>query len=543
MEKASAGAYRLDLAAMAPKEKLVLVHAFVGGHSEIFRYLGLGDGHAWANPALLNVSRMSAGLAKLAAVVDTLKVTAAGFTTKTVMLSAYDTTVNVSLAPATGDGNSGVPQGLTGTDVCTTALVGSHMTYDVGPGKAYAEIDSVPFGSLVAGDVVNIYARPTPYLAKFGLRAQGTASQPVIINGVSDADCKKPILNFDGAKTAVGSDSPGNLVFEGYNEGLGGIVIKRGPSTQDPYGVYEPKFITIQGLQVQGARKGAAYTTLAGVASTYGSAGCIWIQQGEDITVRNNIVSDCAFGIFVMAKDEMLSETANRVTLANNRVYGNGVSGSYSEHGFYVQAANPVVEGNYIGAVRSGSTGSSYKSRSSGEIFRNNTVECSALCMDFVQSEEQTNGIAKQPDYGTDYVYGNTVISTGPPVIHYGGDNMGEQDQSAGPTFIPPVPYRKHLRFWNNTFNLTTSTYRDNVFRLSALETEVDAWNNVFNLNFTGAGNLSWVDVAGTLRLGPGNVINGRQPIAQGQNAAVGNYSVTTGASIPNDPLLSQLGP
>jgi hypothetical protein len=168
------------------------------------------------------------------------------------------------------------------------------MTYDVGPGRPYAELDSVPFGSLVAGDVVNIYARSTPYLAKFGLRAQGTASQPVIINGVSDADCKKPILNFDGAKTAVGTDSPGNLVFGGYNEGLGGIVIKRGPSTQDPYGAYEPKFITIQGLQVQGARKGAAYTTLAGVASTYGSAGCIWIQQGEDITVRNNIVSDCA---------------------------------------------------------------------------------------------------------------------------------------------------------------------------------------------------------------------------------------------------------
>jgi hypothetical protein len=455
-------------------------------------------------------------------------------------IAVFFTLSGVAAGAAPGfppDSNGGVRQGATETPVCTVALTGSHRTYEVGPGKAHEELDTVPFAALIAGDVVNIHARATAYKTKFGLRAQGTATAPVIINGVSDPACNKPVIDFAGASTARGSASVFNSVQ--YGERLAGIIIKRG--NNDDYNRYLPKFIVIQGLKVMGARNGATYTTLAGSTDRYASSACLWIQSGEDIVIRNNDVSDCGFGIFLMAKDEVLSQTSRRVTLANNRVYGHGVAGSYSEHGFYVQAASPIVEGNFIGVNRPRSSGSSYKSRSSNEIFRYNHVLCTALCMDFVQSEEQSNGIVKQPGYGTDYVYGNTIISSGPPVIHYGGDNRGEQEQDGGPTFVPPVPYRRYLRFWDNTFNLTTSTYRDNVFRLSALETEVDAWNNTFNLNFTGAGDLSWVDVAGTLRLGPGNVINGRKPVEGGQNARRQNFSVTTNQPIPADPKLETL--
>lgn len=455
----------------------------------------------------------------------------------------------VSTPPPASGGNAGVIQGATQVDVCTTAMVGSHATYDVGPGKAYAELDTVPFGALVAGDVVNIYARSTPYKSKFGLRAQGTVSDPVVINGVSDSSCRKPILDFDGAKTAVGSNpGAGHDVFGAdpqYNESLAGIIIKRGPSVQDTYGVYEPKWIVIQGLQVQGARSGATYTTMTGATATYGSAACLWVQQGEDIVLRNNIVTDCAFGIFIMAKDDLLSETTMRATIANNRVYGHGVSGSYSEHGFYVQAASPIVEGNFIGVNRAGSTGSSYKSRASGEVFRHNYVLCTAMCLDFVQSEESVNGIAIQPDYGTDYVYSNTIVSTGPPAIHYGGDNRGQQNSESvtSTVFVPPVPYRKHLRFWNNTYTLTTSTYKGWIFQLSAKETEIDAWGNTINLNFSGGGQISWLQYAGQLRLGPSNIVNGPQPVdAQTDSGAVaGIFGVTSGNPIPSDPKLQQL--
>jgi hypothetical protein len=443
--------------------------------------------------------------------------------------------------------NAGVVQGEVPTDVCTTAMVGRHATYNVGPGKKYLELDAVPFGSLVAGDVVNVYARATPYKTKIGLRAQGTIAAPVVINGVTDAACQKPVLDFAGAKTARGSVAVFDKTPQ-YGESLGGVVIKRGPG--DAYGSYEPKFIIVQGLQLQGAHTGASYTTLAGNTAAYGAfTACLWVQQGQDFIIRNNIMTDCGVGIFIMAKDGLLSETTTRVAIANNRVYGNGVVGSYSEHDLYVQAASPIVEGNFIGPNRSGSQGSSYKSRSSGEVFRHNYVRCTARCLDFVHSEEQSNGIVKQPDYGTDYVYSNTIISTGPGAIHYGGDNMGEQNSDAVTTvvFVPPVPYRKNLRFWNNIYTLTTAMYRTQVFALSAQETQVDAWSNTFNLSgFTGGGYVSWVIWSGTLRLGPGNVVNGNVPIPAEANDAEGTatpgiYSVTTDNPIPSDPKIQQL--
>lgn len=438
---------------------------------------------------------------------------------------------------AEGSTNRGVQQGPTSMEVCTVAMIGSHATYDVGPGKTYSELDSVPFGSLVAGDVVNIYARPTPYKTKIGLRAQGTSSKPVIINGVTGIDCKRPVLDFAGSRTASGSASVFSSTPQ-YGESLAGVIIKRGAN--DAYGVYQPKFIIVQGLHMQGARNGATYTTLTGGTATFDSAACIWVQNGEDITIRNSVMTDCGFGVFMMAKDGMLSETTLRITIANSRIYGNGVPGSYLEHGFYVQAANPIIEGNFIGGNRSGSEGSSYKSRASGEIFRRNYVICSARCIDFVHTEEQTNGIAKRPDYGTDYVYSNTIVSSGPEAIHYGGDNMGEQESGAA-IFVPPLPYRRHLRFWNNTYSLTTSSYRAQIFDLSEKATEVDAWGNTFNLNFTG-NRLSWVGQAGQLRLGPGNVINGTQPADAEEGAASdGRFSVTTVGTLPSDPLLSTL--
>lgn len=127
--------------------------------------------------------------------------------------------------------------------------------------------------------------------------------------------------------------------------------------------------------------------------------------------IENNVIYDNGFGLFTMAKDGVLSEACKRLVLRNNRIYGNGVNGSYLEHNVYMQSTNPIVEGNYFGQVRAGSQGSTYKSRSSGEVFRYNYVEASARAIDFVHSEDQAAGIAAQPDYGTDYIYGNIIVN------------------------------------------------------------------------------------------------------------------------------------
>lgn len=192
----------------------------------------------------------------------------------------------------------------------TVALTGSHATYNVGTGQAYAEPDTVPWGALVAGDVVNIYYRATPYKWKIGLRGQGTAESPIIINGVTNEKGQRPQFDFSGARTASGSNpGSGKNVFSDtpeYGESLGGIVIKRGPG--DDYDSYSPRWIQIKNLEFIGAADGNSYTTLAGSKVNYSGSAGMYVHLGDDILLENLVIRDNANGIFTMAKDGMFSQ-------------------------------------------------------------------------------------------------------------------------------------------------------------------------------------------------------------------------------------------
>ena len=401
----------------------------------------------------------------------------------------------------------------TESDPVTSAQMGSGTTYNVGPGQSIPEPDGVPFGELAPGDVVNIHWRAEPYRWKLCFRGQGTEAAPIVINGVTNAQGQRPVFDFDGATTASGCAN----VFDPTNvwslEDYGGIVIK--PGVDDPYG-YQPKWLEIRNLELRGAGISRSFTGTDGTSREYVDAGAaVWIQPSTDITLENNVIYDNAFGVFTMAKDEELRFACQRVTLRSNRVYGNGLGGSYLEHNVYMQATNPVVEGNFFGIVRSGAEGSSYKSRSSGEIFRYNHVVGSARAVDLVQSEGQSDGIAQESDYGTDYVYGNVIEvdcaleHCGAFPIHYGGDNLGEQENSEA-LFSPSEPYRRQLYFYNNTVVFKVDreqSWRASVFDLSERDTQVSAWNNLFA--FRGSSRYAWVQHAGQLRLDPANFVDG----------------------------------
>jgi hypothetical protein len=233
-----------------------------------------------------------------------------------------------------------------------------------------------------------------------------------------------------------------------------------------------------------------------------------------------------------MAKDGELAHAGERITLRNSRLYGNGVVGQYLQHNVYMQSTSPRVTGNYLGKLKSGALGSTYKSRSSDERFSGNYVIASARALDFVHSEDQANGIAAQPLYGTDHVYGNTIVSDGPEFIHYGGDNMGEQGPEAA-IFVPPLPYRKKLYFYNNVCTQTYAGWRCMAFMLSAKETGAEAWGNTFNLAFTGGGQVSWLNFAGQLKLGA-NTMTGATPTDARDGATNdGRYLVTRGNPPP----------
>jgi hypothetical protein len=301
---------------------------------------------------------------------------------------------------------------------------------------------------------------------------------------------------------------------------MGGIVITgpQHPSSNPTYNPPKPSFVRVENLELHGAYSQRQFTGLAGGKLDYSDlAAGVYVQLGADVTVESCVIHDCDYGIFTQAKDDTLAGATERLTVRSSRVYGNGRPDDYLAHNFYVQSTNPVIEGNYIGQTRAGSQGSSYKSRSSGEIFRFNYVVASARALDFVHSENDDQGILIQPDYGQDFVYGNIIVNDASTPngaatvpIHFGGDNLGEdneadQQQSVEGTCagcVPPGAYRSHLFFFSNLFWSRASSADAgivSVFEPSLASTKVHAWDNLFSLH--GSAYYCWLQYAGTVEI------------------------------------------
>lgn len=357
-------------------------------------------------------------------------------------------------------------------------------TFNVGPGKQYEEPNQVPWASLVAGDVINIFYRATPYVTKFGLAAQGEANAKVIINGVTDAEGNRPILSGAGATNSPGS-MPGDStdIWAAGNEGFGLITIKRRPYTTS---ASNPRWIVVQNLQIQDAAGDATYTDSLGVQNTYGFSAGIWVQPSADVTIKNCVLTNNSQGIFTMSKPGGIGESCERIQILNNRIYANGVLDSDREHGCYIQGYDAIIEGNYIGTNRVGAGGAAYKSRLGKEIIRYNWIEASGRLLDMVHPEF-TDAFVQYPDFGTSYVYGNVLINdqrlgvfSWRP-IHFGSDGAehgGEWDGSGSAS----VNHRKKLYFFSNTYyHYSNYDQADQfVFQLSWPQTVCEAWSNAF---------------------------------------------------------------
>ena len=450
----------------------------------------------------------------------------------------------------------------------TTALspTGSGVRYDVGPGHPHTELSTVPWFGLGPGDVVNIHYRPTPYVGKFGVRAIGTATDRVVINGVTNAAGDRPRINGEGAQTAAGAANVFTAV-PAYGELLGVIVVKKGPDNIDPYATYWPGFIDIQNLEVYGARNGAAWTDKFGGAQTYSDSAGIYILHGHDIRIINCKVYDNAFGIFVQeAKDTTPNWHCEDITVRGCHVYGNGVVGSYYQHNLYIQAIRPIIEGNLIGQTRTGSEGSSYKSRSAGEIFRYNTVIASDRACDFVHAEGQSGVIDTHASYGETWAYGNLIINdfftygrgAGYPV-HFGCDQSMEDGPATSPLItdadLAPGQQgpgtgvqryaKRNLFFFNNTYIIRANQVqidRVSLFDLSLSGTPLSPrqrlfeWDNAYHLE--GTANFAWLQFAGELNFKGGSKLYSPSALAAAEStASAARYALVGTAPAAAGPL------
>jgi hypothetical protein len=367
---------------------------------------------------------------------------------------------------------------LAAISLCAFAAPASlAATYEVGPGKAYANINDVPWESLLAGDTVLIHWRTTPYKEKWVICRQGTPSAPITVRGVAGPNGELPVIDGNGATTRA--------ALNYWNETRGVIKIGGANVPADT----TPRYITIENLDIRSARPPYTFSAADGSTQAYvNHASAIYVEKGESITVRNCAIHDGGNGLFVASGDAAVSRD---ILVEGCDIYDNGIEGSYYHHNVYTEAVGITFQYNRFGPPRAGCPGNNLKDRSAGLVVRYNWVEGGNRQLDLVEGEGTTL-VTSDPRYRATHVYGNVLMEPDAAgnrqVVHYGGDGANA------------AIYRKGtLYFYNNTV-VSRRTDRTTLFRLSTNEERCDARNNVFYV--AAAGNtLALLDGAGVLDL------------------------------------------
>ena len=100
----AAGVYRFNIEKNLQATNLLVIKASIGNDEISFRYMPLNSGKVTLNTSSVYSSSISGGLAKMAAVVDTLVAQATGFNTKSMAIGSYDNQQeNITLDSAKGD--------------------------------------------------------------------------------------------------------------------------------------------------------------------------------------------------------------------------------------------------------------------------------------------------------------------------------------------------------------------------------------------------------------------------------------------------------
>ena len=352
----------------------------------------------------------------------------------------------------------------------------SGAVYEVKPNTALDTIAEVPWATLQPGDTVLIYWRVQGYAEKWVIGRSGTPAAPITVRGVPGPNGELPVIDGRNAVT------PPGLNFWSENRGVIKIGGSNVPSSE------MASNIVIENLEIRSGHPSYTFTDDSGAQQTYStSASSIFVELGENITVRNCRIHDSANGFFVASSDDAVSRN---ILVEGNYIFGNGVTGSIFQHNNYTAAVGITFQYNRFGPPRSGALGVNLKDRSAGLVVRYNWIEGGNRNLDLVDGEDSSI-IRNAPEYRQTYVYGNVLIKQeggNNQAVHYGGDSGATAD------------YRKgKLYFYNNTL-YSTRAGTSVVMRLSTNDEQCDARNNIF-FNTAAGTSLAMLAEAGTLTL------------------------------------------
>ncbi len=355
----------------------------------------------------------------------------------------------------------------------------AQTTYNVGPDQTYKNIVDVPWASLTAGDMVNIYYRSTPYKEKFAITGTGTESAPITVRGILGPNGERPVIDGQNAVTRSGAG--------GYNQ-VRGVVNIGGFDNHASY-------VVVENLEIRNGHTPNKFTNGSGASVSYNvmSAG-IFIEASYHITVRNNVIHNCGNGFFVASNSsDGLNTVSKDILVESNNFYGNGNLNSITEHNSYCEAINITYQYNRYGPLLDGARGYCLKDRSSNTVIRYNWIEGGRMEISLDEAQDASPEISAATNYNKAYIYGNILIKTDFSVggwaddqmVGFGGDQGGELPMRKGPLYIS-----------NNTFitqmNVKPKTSSGNfdrtcVLSISGGAVSVDIRNNIFHKTGTAA--------------------------------------------------------
>jgi poly(3-hydroxybutyrate) depolymerase len=166
MKNALAGTYCFDIAKNCRATGLLIIKAAIGNREVSFPYMTLNSGKYALNKTFTYSAPVDRRLARLAAIVDTLKVTAAGFKTKTVTITSYDNQQqNISLDSSNAKNPPGPSIGCGKT--FSTLTSGTYTIKSSGKNRTY--IIKIPSN----------YDKTNPYRLIFGMHCMGCSAQEI----------------------------------------------------------------------------------------------------------------------------------------------------------------------------------------------------------------------------------------------------------------------------------------------------------------------------------------------------------------------------
>ena len=382
--------------------------------------------------------------------------------------------------------NDALASEIPGFKAVTQAMdpTGNGTRYDVNPSD---ELTVVPWQSLQPGDVVNIFHRAEPYRHKIMLSEQGTAENPIVVNGVTDASGNRPVIHGDNAVT-INPDA--------WNDAYRtAILVLNKHHRQGTYGVNAEHYI-IRNLHLVGARPSHQFTH-DGVTENYPTgARAIWSAGGQNITLEGMIFEDTGGGVFIQAADDPGALSKHWV-IRGSKFLNNGF-GSF-HHQLYFQAVSDpgvynIVEGNYFGPSTASCSCTQIKMRSTGAIIRYNHLTGSPRIIDIVEAQDAIPGwiyANYTPQeilnyYRSSHVYGNVIDNddaAGRP-LHFGADTF-DDDATWG---AGPAPNESGMRgdgsptyFYHNTDSSLSYGLARHSFRCREQQqqrTDTVSWNS-----------------------------------------------------------------